>query len=270
VTQRGRSLSDLLADATRHGAREIRDAECDRPATCTASAADVSLGGVRGINLRIGPGLFGRRPRYSRITLEGVAFDSIAVRSAIFNGLVVRGAWLDGPFEGFESCVFSGCTIDRLSVHHVLFQGCTFSNCQLDLRPRDGITFIDCKFESVVLKGEGEFALVRSSFRNVDGSALRLDGIIESQGDADLALPATPNCFFVPRWAIDGPLAPVLAQVANPRIQAVTAPVSRSGSVINRDYVISVDQGGTEGEELLSALWPYHIENLSLAEIRAH
>ncbi len=212
VTSNRRALADLLADARRQHASAIRHVECEGRTTCTGGLRDFTLAQVRGIDLRIRPGLFGRQPRYSRITLEAVSFDSIAVRGAVFDGLSVHGVRLDGPFEGFEACSFSGCTVERLSLHHVLFERCSFADCNLDLRPRDGVTFIDCHFENVVLKGEGEFGIVRSSFRKIDATALEFYGILEAHGDADLALPATPECFFLPRCAIDGPLAPVLSR----------------------------------------------------------
>ncbi len=49
----------------------------------------------------------------------------------------------------------------------------------------------------------------------------------------------------------------------------MTAPVSRSGSVINRAYVHSLDPDNTEAGELLAALWPYRIDNLRQADVRA-
>lgn len=259
-----RETAALVEDLRRGVKQNARGVELDGEIRCTSGAEGVVLEEVRGLRLAIGRRLLRGRPTFRGASVERSSFRMLKARSADFTGVSLSAVSIGGPFEAFEDCTFTDCSFDGVTIReNTRFRDCTFVDCALGLTATDGVVFSNCRLRRVSFTGQGELSIVGSELAECDASSfLMTDGVLSAVGEADLRLPATEACFFVPRSALEGPLADRRSRIASPVLEARVLPLGRFGVPINPARLRAADPSGQEAEELLAALWPHHVENL--------
>lgn len=260
--QQAREAFDELGRGNIH---DLVDVELHGSVACSRGVDKVALSGVRGVDLRLKPGLLGRRPGFADLSVTNSRFAVLTARGADFVGLRIDRVRVNGPFKAFEDCSFTDVVAAGMVFEERFrFDRCRLVNCRIDVHAAEGILFNDCTLDGVTFSGAGDISTFGTTMSNCDARDFDLSiSILEVSGEADLSLPARPDCFFVPRSALEGPLSSVIDSLQSDALEAVLRPASSRGSVLNAADLRRLDPSGVESERVLEAFWPYHVENLA-------
>ncbi len=256
--------SAALLEPIRRGsaAPEIVEAHLGGAQRCGRGIEGVRLDHVRFEELELAPGLLRGGPVIARARVDDTRFDRLVARRTTLRGLRAGRVRIDGPWDAFTECIFEDVEIEDLVLSgRVRFDRCQFLRCRIGFAGADDALFLDCVYEDVTFTGTAGAAFF-GRYRGTDMSALRLTGAIDADRERDLRLPNTPDAYFVPRRALEGELAPLVAAVQNDYLYAMVNPTMPLGQLIT---AAEAARHGAEAEmaALHEHLWPHRITNLA-------